>query len=782
MDQISFKDGIAKFKLNEEGKSIFLIYANLPLEKKKSYKVSYKVRSSKSSLYRFYVEWITLLKDGKKEYNYKHHNSGAREQKAMPEWQERSFDFTLADTNIPAYMVINLRHKGEVEFKDIKLENYTVELLKNADISQFAANGVPLFWKRRGETKYFKYIKNGFVHLKNSPTNLYHIQENKVAFKAGKTYKVDYEVKSPDNGQYRCYFTWTEKVNGQNKRCGTHTAYLRAPSKWQRNTFSFTVQGDMVCCLIACHTKSRSKEIAFRNLNISEVKKAVVKHSSGGVFKTLGKSRAALVNNKAEIDVYRINTNTPGAWLKNVKLQKGKTYKLTYKVIGKGKSDSLGFYALGVKAVFANNTEVCAPWDDVWGSSFQTKNFIFTIPSTVKDSKVNIGFECYRNNCSIIFKDITIKETTLPESKKCKIVLSSPYYRNMIFASAPISNIAGRLECKIESDKVFLSLNGNKQEIYSQNLKLQNGKNNFIIPAASLKIGKYVLKADFYNKSKLVASEKLNVEKMAPAANEVVIKKGNTFFVNGKIFYPAICMNGIARSGDQHEEAWYYASRHGMNTFIVGGPEKNILGVLDIAQKLNMKVFLRSGISSRSDEVGLKMWKHRLLNNFTLKVRNHPALLGYFLYDEPMWCGIPLKRLMLSYKALKEIDPYHPIWINAAPRGTVKNHSLYSQASDIYGVDIYPVPYPNNHSGLKDKRLTCVGKYAHRMAEAVDFRKPIIMTLQGHASGDADRRKIISTGTYPTLTQSRFMAYETVTKGAYVCLLGNSIYFKKIFL
>ena len=775
LNQITFKNEIAKLKLNEPGKGIFLIYANLPLKQKQSYSVSYKVRSAKNSPYRFYTEWITV-KHGKKKW----HSAGAREQNATAKWQTRSFSFVYPDTNIPAYMAINLRHKGEVEFKEIHLQEYTIELLKNADISQFDAKGIPLFWKRRGSPENFKYIKNGFIHLKNSKKALYHIQENREAFKAGKTYNVAYEAQSPDSGIYRCYFEWTEKVNGADKRRGAHSAYLHAAKKWERKTFSFTVEGDMVACHIVFNTKLNN-EVAFRNISIVEKEKNTLKHASGGTFKTLGKSRVYLKAAKPLLDVHSVKTNRPGAWLENVMLKKGQAYKLTYKVKGEGKGDSLGYHAFAVKVKFADDRIVSTPWDDVWSDSFQTKTFIFSVPANSANPKVDIGFECYSGKGSVLFKDITISETTLPKAQQCKIVLDSPYYRNMIFSTAPVDKISGWLECKLETDQVVVTLSGQNKKIGSKVLSWSKKKTGFSIPVFDLKVGKYSFKAEFFNKSKLIASEQIIIEKMAPATNEVVITQGNKFYVNGKIFYPIICMNNIARSSDLLEESLYYASRRGMNTFITGGSEQSMLKVLNLAKKLNMKVFLRAGVSSRTDEAGLRLWKHRLYNNYTEKVRNHPALLGYFLADEPMWTGVPLKRLMASYNVLKEIDPYHPIWINAAPRGTIKNHALYSQAADIYGVDIYPVPYPGNHSGLKDKRLTCVGKYAQRMSEAVKYRKPIIMCLQGWAAADMDKRKTVSTGIYPSLIQSRFMAYDSLVEGAYICYWGTDYILKKSF-
>ena len=200
--------------------------------------------------------------------------------------------------------------------------------------------------------------------------------------------------------------------------------------------------------------------------------------------------------------------------------------------------------------------------------------------------------------------------------------------------------------------------------------------------------------------------------------------------------------------------------RHNYNGIVKEG-----LNALDKAQRCGVKLCFYIGFPHKLSEI--PFYKKRLEKAYPREVREHPAFFGYFIADEPLWGGIPHAVFKEVQAIHQTFDPYHPTWINAAPRNEISELKPYGAACDIYGVDIYPVPWPNNHSGLDDKTLTACGKYAQRMAEIVNGRKPIINWLQGfswHEFGD-DRWNPANPKPYPTLMQSRFMAFDTLLNG-----------------
>ena len=117
---------------------------------------------------------------------------------------------------------------------------------------------------------------------------------------------------------------------------------------------------------------------------------------------------------------------------------------------------------------------------------------------------------------------------------------------------------------------------------------------------------------------------------------------------------------------------------------------------------------------------------------------------------------------------MTEIDPYHPVWMNHAPRNDIATLKMYNEGCDISGVDIYPVTASargSDHSDLDDRTISCVGKYAVKMRRSVDERKPIIMVLQGFAWGHLRSREA-KNARYPDYRETRFMVWDSIIHGA----------------
>lgn len=125
--------------------------------------------------------------------------------------------------------------------------------------------------------------------------------------------------------------------------------------------------------------------------------------------------------------------------------------------------------------------------------------------------------------------------------------------------------------------------------------------------------------------------------------------------------------------------------------------------------------------------------------------------------------------MLEGYRALRKVDPHHPIWMNHAPRNSREQLAHFNRAADIVGCDIYPAPaYKNGHSDLGDRSLSAVGAYTRIMQDAAP-NKPVWMVLQGfgwadlHEPADDEARR---NGRRPTYDELRFMAYDAIVHGA----------------
>lgn len=105
---------------------------------------------------------------------------------------------------------------------------------------------------------------------------------------------------------------------------------------------------------------------------------------------------------------------------------------------------------------------------------------------------------------------------------------------------------------------------------------------------------------------------------------------------------------------------------------------------------------------------------------------------------------------------IRELDPHNrPFWMNEAADSDLKFVRQYIDSCDIIGCDYYAV----RSTGTD---LQSVGRLVDRW-DAIGRGRPVWMVLQGFSwhSAHGERTRL-----YPTFAQSRFMAYDSIVKGA----------------
>lgn len=156
---------------------------------------------------------------------------------------------------------------------------------------------------------------------------------------------------------------------------------------------------------------------------------------------------------------------------------------------------------------------------------------------------------------------------------------------------------------------------------------------------------------------------------------------------------------------------------------------------------------------------------HRLVDTF----KNHPGLGVYKGADEPALGKVPVERTERAYRAVKALDPNHPLALIEAPDGIVpdvSNVKAYNSSCDIVGFDVYPIGYPpGRHSQFKEtnSEISMVGDFTKMATEISGGQKSVWMTLQIVWSGVAKPGKTLR---YPTFAEQRFMAYQAIINGA----------------
>ena len=242
----------------------------------------------------------------------------------------------------------------------------------------------------------------------------------------------------------------------------------------------------------------------------------------------------------------------------------------------------------------------------------------------------------------------------------------------------------------------------------------------------------------------------------APAEREVSFRKDHVMLIDGEPFFP-LGVWGVDGRKTTAEKAEILADA-GFNTARCAADQ------IDDFASAGLMVLMKvpESLPKFTDSAHFERWD-RMYRKGMQKYLKHPSLIGYCNTDEPAWRGVASAPVVEAYEYIRKIDPYRPVMLNEAPRGKIADLRSYAAACDTYGVDIYPVPSPNPHSGLDDKTMTCVGRYADLCREVVRDRKPVWMTLQGFAWGMVTHKKPF---VYPAHEQNRFMAYNAVAHGA----------------
>ena len=175
---------------------------------------------------------------------------------------------------------------------------------------------------------------------------------------------------------------------------------------------------------------------------------------------------------------------------------------------------------------------------------------------------------------------------------------------------------------------------------------------------------------------------------------------------------------------------------------------------MDRCAQLGMKVHYNLLSVSGGGGVGSKIEglsdarKRELLIEEIKTFMDHPALLAWYIADEPTGNKVNPEILEEIYKVVKVTDPWHPVSIVfMAP---FLSSRKFANAVDIVMADPYPVP---------DLNISMVGDVAGKLSNAFHTEKPVWMVPQAFGGGELWERE-------PSLQEIRSMTYQSIINGA----------------
>ena len=175
---------------------------------------------------------------------------------------------------------------------------------------------------------------------------------------------------------------------------------------------------------------------------------------------------------------------------------------------------------------------------------------------------------------------------------------------------------------------------------------------------------------------------------------------------------------------------------------------------LDRAAELGMKVHYNllsvsggGGVGSGRDYSSSQNEREKLLKEEIEAFMDHPALLAWYISDEPTGHGADPEELKNIYDFIKAIDPYHPITIVfMAPMQARR----YADAMDIVMADPYPIPNSSAEG---------VGYVTRNLMKEFHGEKAVWIVPQAFGGSEHWGRE-------PSIQELRAMTYLSIVNGA----------------
>ena len=631
-------------------------------------------------------------------------------------------------------------------------------LLVNPELAEPNAKGVPKGWWTPCKTLELK-VDNGVFTLYSPSDRAIIVQDlPKAVYAAGKAFRFTCMLRAEKktNAQVYVEYRYIDEEGKKRTRAIGATPFEIGPA-WREHVLSFRLPDNTAGGHVVFGSHRKESTVQYKDICLKE---ANMRREPFGFWD---------LDSMAEIHPKGIiATRKYPAILHDVPVVPGKAYSLKYNAIGIGETgNDYPFHEMVVKT---NPSTLQGGYffNDVMNTTMPKAQKI-TIPPGFRGKTIEIEFNANTKG-KILFSDFSFTEFIPDVTEGWQLMLDEPFYRDTIYDRTDTGRIAGFVIASSPASRLEAELTG----IGKVSANFTDGKAAFAISTPNLPVGNYELTARVLDADgKVLKAFSRKIRKVPPAPIEIIANRNRYLEINGKPFFPVLQW---MFSFLNDEDAVYEAARNGINctkTFPKGDVQKT-LKELDLLHKYGIKSVLTPIICARNlSPKHLADIRKLIDTRMPKEVREHPAVLGYFLVDEPLWGGRPSAPLKATYEIYKEVDPYKPVWINAAPRNAIEDLRPYAEACDIWGVDIYPLPSPNSHSGLEDKTITSVGKYTVRMNEVTYWRKPIFMALQGFAWAGLNPNNAIDTHVYPTTMQMRFMNYDTFLNGGSIGWWGT---------
>lgn len=291
----------------------------------------------------------------------------------------------------------------------------------------------------------------------------------------------------------------------------------------------------------------------------------------------------------------------------------------------------------------------------------------------------------------------------------------------------------------------------------ARDMPVHRGRHPWVeFPLATLPMGDSLLRCRLRVDGNDTGSAITSVTRLAPKANAVAVDRlGGGLFVEGLPFFPFgyYCYSPVQPTLAEEEVVRGFNL---MSPYQDNDPatvdERH--AYMDRAAQLGMKVHFQLlrvaggggvnlGTAQDTSAARREAWLRAEVEAF----RDHPALLAWYISDEPTGHGATPGQLRRAYRIVRELDPYHPVTIVFMAPDAARR---YVTAMDLAMTDPYPIPN-GPPGGVADAVRTIL--------DAVSPGIPLWLVPQAFGGNEWWTRE-------PTAAELRLMTWLGVVEGA----------------
>ncbi|MBO4491090.1 MAG: hypothetical protein J5944_07000 [Lentisphaeria bacterium] len=375
------------------------------------------------------------------------------------------------------------------------------------------------------------------------------------------------------------------------------------------------------------------------------------------------------------------------------------------------------------------------------------REYSFSLPVDVSipDQMLHLELKDNKTGQKFASRQIPVSVSYSPLS----ITLTNPPYRDNIYSDMNVTEIAGDLvigEAGSENFPVTFELADSDGKILASGTGA--GSCKFRLPIPALEEGDYLLtvRAGEYTGTK-------KIRKLPKVKGEVRFDENGYMLADGQSVIP---YGGFSCNPDRESALGFNLNFSYMGSYLHG---QKLQETFDRYAELGLKTAINcypSDKISNPEAMRKPLTKQEAdqIRSRIRELRSHPALLGWYLADEPEAVPALPSRLKEIYEICKEEDPHHPAIIL---NNTAAGYRKYAEVADITMPDAYPNFLSGGDAGKPIREVYDLLKLSSEVNARIQW-----ITPQAFNWGDYSR-----TGQRaPDFAELRNMHYQAILAGA----------------